>query len=499
MNPIPSGVVDRSVSRDGWALFLACALTYALFNYGGIRSPDGEVMFRTAQALAERRTFAVEQPLAWESFGLPRGTDGRRYAIFGPGLPLAAAPLVALAERCVPPAAEGANARYPVSYYTGGGYADKSRAPAPPDARAHAVRFYVSFFNAFVAAGCVALFYFLTRRLGAAREGALFAALLLAFGSLLFPYAGTFFSEPLALLGILGSLYTLSTGTPAGCAMAGFFLGLSIATHISSALFAPFWLAYAVAEGDSARHRVIRGACFASGLALPLLLLGAHHYARFGNIFETGRTADPQMRYAAFVAPWRGLWGLLAGAGKGLLWSSPALLLALAAWPALHRARPKLAWTLSAALLARLFFVASRSDWHGGFCLGPRLLLPAAALALLAVAFEYANWTPRARRVAWAALLLCVLQQIYFCTGEIFSFYLRLKWAGERAGRDLFVGDALYLERACAPIEHLWRGEMGPWIWQGSGLSFWSAWSLAAGCAAALGLLAAWRWRRSQT
>jgi hypothetical protein len=66
-------------------LAIASILVFSLFSYWGIRSPDGEVVFRTTQALATEGTFAVSQGLTWEGFGLSEGRDGRLYSLFGPG------------------------------------------------------------------------------------------------------------------------------------------------------------------------------------------------------------------------------------------------------------------------------------------------------------------------------------------------------------------------------------------------------------------------------
>ena len=76
------------------ALGLAIAVVYALFSYGGIRSPDGEVLYRTAESLVRDGDFSIEPLEAWPEFGVARGRDGEWYGKYGPGQPLAAAPLV---------------------------------------------------------------------------------------------------------------------------------------------------------------------------------------------------------------------------------------------------------------------------------------------------------------------------------------------------------------------------------------------------------------------
>ena len=77
-------------------LVVSSLLVYGLMSYWGIRSPDGEVVFRTAQSLATEGTFAVpvQLPRGMVGFGLPRGRDDKYYSIFGPGQALASVPLV---------------------------------------------------------------------------------------------------------------------------------------------------------------------------------------------------------------------------------------------------------------------------------------------------------------------------------------------------------------------------------------------------------------------
>ena len=54
----------RPVRRaDKLILVFVCLLVYGATNYGGIRSPDAEVVFRTAESLESRRSFAVPRPL----------------------------------------------------------------------------------------------------------------------------------------------------------------------------------------------------------------------------------------------------------------------------------------------------------------------------------------------------------------------------------------------------------------------------------------------------
>jgi hypothetical protein len=93
--------VDGALLRQLVLVGILSAAFFALFSYGGIRSPDGEVQFRTAEALATRGTFAVRSRVPrLKDFGLPAGTDGRYYSLFGPAQPIACVPLID-AARCI--------------------------------------------------------------------------------------------------------------------------------------------------------------------------------------------------------------------------------------------------------------------------------------------------------------------------------------------------------------------------------------------------------------
>jgi hypothetical protein len=72
------------------------------------------------------------------------------------------------------------------------------------------------------------------------------------------------------------------------------------------------------------------------------------------------------------VNPLHGLHGLSPASNKGLLLYCPIVVLALIAWPRFARLRLHLALTPSRPTwIFRILFIASRSDWTGGFSLDP--------------------------------------------------------------------------------------------------------------------------------
>jgi len=493
------GAEPRGVPRvpRAWAagIFFAGIALFTLTTYGGIRSPDNEVVFRAAQSFADRFRLDVGGSLDdWDGFGVARARDGAQYPIFGPAQSIALAPFV-LAGRAVATAWSGGPALNP-SLYVGRGLFNALYGAPLHDRPAHVLRLVCASFNVVVGALGAVVFFLILWQLTGALAGPLAGTAFFAAGSLFWPYTGTYFSEPLAMLFVLLSFHGLARivtrgdreapPSPRRAARAGLALGLGVATHLTAALFIPFfaaipWLQFHRRDRSGARHAVFG---YLGGVAVVLALLGAYNLSRFGNPLETGRTAVPGAAdvfgYGIFTAPWPGIYGLLLGAGKGLFLFSPAVVIGLICWPALHRRFPVLSWTLGGAAVARWLFIATRSDWHGGFCLGPRYLLMIVPFLLLPIGVAIDDWIRRGDRrfVPWlaAALILCVAQQAAFCTGEIFTFLHNLKVQAERARIDVFAGDRLYLDRMWSPLFRLLDGRRGPFLLKGVGWSNSQLW-----------------------
>ncbi|HEY6951262.1 MAG TPA: phospholipid carrier-dependent glycosyltransferase, partial [Bacteroidota bacterium] len=468
-------VVDKHTVRQLLLLFALTAIVTTLLSYGGIRSPDSEVVFLTADALATEGTFGLTKDIpGLKGFGLPEGRDGKYYSIFGPGQSVFAVPLVKLAHRI------NETGWYrsfpdliPVSHYVGNGLVKYVDGLPVGDPGPHALRTIVSSFNVVVCSLCACFFFLLVRMMTNSDLASWLVSILLAFGSLLLPYSGTFFSEPLATLFVVLSLYCLvwndvHPGVPdrqkyLSLVSSGIFLGLAMTVHISAALYGPFFLAYALYPFLRTERTVQRflwvAALFSAGIVVFLATLGYYDYVRFGNIFETGRTASAQLQYAAYVAPWRGLYGLLFGSGKGILWFCPAVIAAAVVWRPFHRQYRFLSYTIITAVLFRVFFLACRSDWHGGFCLGPRYLLMTIPLLTLPLGIVVAQWVReenrRKLRYYFVLVFLCVSEQLYFSIGEIFSFLHTTKWNYSLHGVNVFKRDALYLDWDKSPLAYL--------------------------------------------
>ncbi len=501
----------KPIKRPPMFLLGAALVLYSLMSYGGVRSPDSELVFRVGENLASSGSFELRRTLErWPGFGVAKGRDGKLYGVVAPGESLAAVPFIWLGRALNDTGWYAASGSYvPPSHFVGDGLVAFMRGVKPSNPEMHALRFVASFLNVVVTAIGVVLFWLCAERLTRCSIAASAVSVLYAFGTLAWPYAGTFFSEPLATLFVLLSFYGLLRTDPRllrdkenvsirHAYLAGLSLGAAVATHITAILFLPFFLAYAAASSvqigkkGHAPVRVLVG--FIGGCAVPLALLGYYNAARFGNPLETGRTVDPdaalRFGYARFTAPWRGLYGLLLSSGKGLFLYSPAVLLGVLGWPALYRRYPALSLALAGAAVTRVVFIAAFTGWHGGFCLGPRYLVPLLPFLL----FPACTWLQekldaRSRRgvVAFCLITLaCVSEQIFLSLGEVFSYYhgLRIEYL-EQLGFPLFENDRLYLDWAFSPLLHLIGWKRAPFLLQRcsySNLELGGLMTLVAGC-----------------
>ncbi len=427
------------------ALALLCAALFTVTAPGRITYPDDEIVFQTTQSLVEHGTLAIpgipkrtgERPdrpsgsFGWAPGDPSRHHAGERFGFFGHGLSWVATPIYALAKAAV--------ARVPERWR----YAIRSDLFTfhKRGLEADWLRMVVSLTNCLLTPLSAVLLGMWLMVLGYESRAAVATALLYALGTTAWPYSGMLLSEPLSALVLLGASLEISRWQRDGgrahlwaaAALAGFgvhvhLLNLLALPCLGAYALAPSWRANEATGGIGARisatlraaadDRVWWGALAIGALALALL--GLDQWARFGSPFESGRYDH----YGHWVWPWRGLLTMAIAPGRSLLWYSPPLLAGLWCWPALRRRDPATAWLLVALLALRAVFVACRSDWHGGWALGPRYLVPMVPFMMIPVAglIERAGrarvWQ---RALGFGAALACVLFQAWLALHSIFQ------------------------------------------------------------------------------
>jgi hypothetical protein len=231
-------------------------------------------------------------------------------------------------------------------------------------------------------------------------------------GTLAFPYATALYAHQPAAVASFAAFAWLVRPQPtrAGAALAGAAAGLAVTLELSAGLVAiilGLWLL-------AARER--RALClpYIAGGVPFALALAAYNAAAFGSPFDFWfEHANPGVEVRVdgqlfgLPNPITAL-ELLVLPYRGLLLTSPVLLLALFGWRRLRRAAPAAALLCAAIPLAFLALVSSFHAWYGGWAPGARYLVPALPFLCLPLAHGIARWT-RCGAVLGGLSVACML------------------------------------------------------------------------------------------
>ena len=227
------------------------------------------------------------------------------------------------------------------------------------------------------------------RHLQIAPERITFAVAVLLFGTPIFAYGMMLFSHVLTAAALFGAWLLLFGRLSEDARLrpatrdlaAGALLGLAAISEYPTAVPA------AVLALCAWRGRGLRCLVRVAAGVLPLIAtLALYNHFAFGSAFALSSSFE---HVAAFQQMSQsGLWGvglpsptraarLLFDPGKGLLIFSPVLVVALMAIPAARRGLPSAAfWSLVLTPLALLLVYAGYANWHGGWTVGVRYLVP---------------------------------------------------------------------------------------------------------------------------
>jgi hypothetical protein len=232
---------------------------------------------------------------------------------------------------------------------------------------------------------------------GATAAQALAAAMVTAFGTLLFPYVATGFSEPSVALAIILGLLAIQTRHPIA---AGAASGLALLMRVDSALLVVPVLGAAawVACGHSWKAALQ----FTVGLLPVVIITAAYDTLRFGAPWRTGYT------FATFNHPFlAGLYGLLLSPAAGLFIYVPLLPLALIGLYLSRRRLPVITVAIAMLLAIRIVFYAVWFGWAAYWAWGPRYLVAAMPVVAVGLIEIFRRWSllRTAVKVGAAALL----------------------------------------------------------------------------------------------
>ena len=222
-------------------------------------------------------------------------------------------------------------------------------------------------------------------RLGATAEQANVGVFALVFATPLFAYGLLNFSHALTAAALFGAWILLFIKKQDYAA--GALIGLAVISEYPCAIAGVVLLACAWRRAP----RIIAGALpFAIGLAIYNKLL-------FGSIFALSSGSERNAQFRAMAR--EGIFGigmpqistllrLLFDPGRGLFVFAPILLVALAALPRARRALSREGFlALILVPIVLVIFYSGYPNWHGGWSIGPRYLVPAIPFLLFPLAF----------------------------------------------------------------------------------------------------------------
>ncbi len=337
----------------------AFVTVYVVNLFPRFRNPNEFSRYELVVSMAERGSVSIDAEL--KEFGDHEDKSvfgGHFYSNKAPGLSFAALPVYELLRPVLGPARPG-----------------------------HFAAMFFGLRLLTVSAACLAALLLLARRLRRSCADPRMAPLILfavAFGTPFLVYARSFFSHAWTASLLYIALELLDRERRAGwAALAGLLAGWAVLSEYPAALAAAVLGFLALRRGRA------RAGFFAAGAIPTAVLLGLYNRACFGGVFELSSRHEAFQAYTALAR--ERLFGFqwpsaaiavryLFSASRGVLFQSPffVLLPAAAASPAL-RGRARLASLTAVALT----FVAmcGYENWHGGWALGSRYLVPVLLLA----------------------------------------------------------------------------------------------------------------------
>jgi hypothetical protein len=375
-------IVDRSPSaRDarrvgGWLFVLA--LSVYLFTAGGSMTiTDAVVMFDVTQNLIEHQTVAMSSSLL--GMEAHRGADGRYYSPFGVAQSLYNIPFYLVAKLFV-----GAT----------GFHVGKSDS---------VVKAFVALGQTLLGAAIVWQVFRLGMLLTGHIAASALAALTLAFGSILWPYARFGFNQPLAcatlLAAVIAAIRGVQTNQSREVVASSLWVSVSLMTRHEMALGALPIAAFLAAAPAPSSVRWRRVASFSPGVLAGLAIWLAFNAVRFGNPLDAGYLRDPSPEFGSSILD--GVLALLFSPSASIFLYSPFTGLGLVGLLLFFKRDRITAALLFSLVVTFLFLYATLGNWLGGRSYGSRYLVVVLPYLAVGWAVMLANLSRRARRLAF--------------------------------------------------------------------------------------------------
>ncbi len=364
-------------------IFLFTAAVYAVAGAGRIDMIDGQYRFEVTHNMLTLRSTQIHDRFLP---GTPTAEDGRRYSPYSVLSSVIPVPLVFLAR------------------VTGHESLEREH-------------FFFSMTSGLFAAATAALLFQFYVLLGVPGRKALAWTLVFAFATSMLPAGTTVFDQAQHGFFLLAAAFVLFIATRREsmglAAAAGFLMAAAVNIKEVYAALVPALAVITVplvlVASQQRTRAMLRAAVFVAASGAGVLAWIAANYLRFGDplssVKATGALLSP------FGNPLIGIPGLLVSPGKGVLFYSPAIVLALWGLPRLLKQERRLGEAILAACVIHTIGMASLSFFGGDWCWGPRYLVP--IMPLVALGFPMIGAArPWGRRVIPAVVACSLAVQV---------------------------------------------------------------------------------------
>ncbi|MDP8246475.1 MAG: glycosyltransferase family 39 protein [Candidatus Hinthialibacter antarcticus] len=360
--------------RIVFAFFGATLSVYLLFLPGHfLTTPDEQINLRTTLSLLEGQRGAI--PAFPAGFASKRGIDGKEYAQYGLGLPVAAASWMALG-RMLYPGEELDFAAW--MQQPPGTMEDQIPDIVDPDGYFF-LKIWASVFTILISALTVVVLVDLLLLVGVQTQWTIICGLLYAFGTYQWQHGRTFFTEPLTALCLLAAFWALFQARQNGLwkwyLLAGFCWAYGVFTRPDTLVtgLAALWLLLIDPDKKESPIQIdwTRIIAFAAPWAVFGLVVLLYNQYRFDSFFSTGY--EDQSEGVHFTTPVLvGLHGFFFTPGRSLFLYSPPLLFALFGLVPFWKRDRWLAGGVYLLVGSYLVVMSMWQNWAGGFDWGPR-------------------------------------------------------------------------------------------------------------------------------
>jgi hypothetical protein len=349
----PAVLARTNEGRVMVCLFVASLCAQLLLHNGGLSGLDGETYYQVARSLVDHQRLDVG-----DGFNSVTGLGGRQYAKSNFGLPLLASAVYLVSA--------------PVSWIT-------------PEHSAFIRTALVGASMTVVMSALIVAMYLLARILGASPSSAVVVGIGAVAGTYVLPYSKEFFAEPLSALAIVLAIERTLASQPlaAGTGLAVAVLSRAQYLLVSPVVILVIWRRCGPKAAMTAAWPV----------GISLVLTGAYNAARFGDPLAFGYPSE------GFTMPFlRGAHMLLVEPSKSLFVFAPVAALVPWAFMRLWQQNRDALFLIGTTLAITFGLTALWHNPNGGWCWGPRLLIPGVMPALAALG----PWidTPRNRKLA---------------------------------------------------------------------------------------------------